>query len=106
MARPRVVGGLYGVQIGRFFFGESMFSLMTDASKVALYYLTQYLKNHLNIQYIDCQQTTSHLLSLGAHTITRTEFTQLLKQHIHLDTPIWGKGQIDSTGHLHPFSFM
>lgn len=100
-----LVGGLYGVQIGQFFFGESMFSLMTDASKIALYYLTQYLQHHLDIQYIDCQQETPHLLSLGAHTICRTKFTRLLRQYTPLSTPVWHTGQLCSTGAIHPFSF-
>lgn len=101
-----LVGGLYGVQIGQFFFGESMFSLMTDASKIALYYLTQYLQHHLDIQYIDCQQQTPHLLSLGAHTIDRTDFIELLRQYTPLSTPTWSKGQLSHAGVLRPFSFM
>lgn len=69
----RLVGGLYGLALGRAFFGESMFSLETDASKVALAYLTRYLESR-NFDVIDCQMTTSHLLSLGAEEISRAEF--------------------------------
>lgn len=98
----QLVGGLYGVQLGQFFFGESMFSLINDASKIALYYLTIYLQNHLTIQYIDCQQTTSHLSSLGAKTIDRTHFIQLLKQYTPLQTPVWGSGQLNANGILLP----
>lgn len=99
-----LVGGLYGVQLGRFFFGESMFSLINDASKMALYYLTRYLMNTHQIQYIDCQQETAHLLSLGAQSIPRTEFTQLLKKSTSADTTTWGQGQLCAEGRLHPLA--
>lgn len=69
----RLVGGLYGIGLGRAFFGESMFSRMSDASKVALAYLTRYLESR-NYVVIDCQMTTQHLLSLGAQEIRRAEF--------------------------------
>jgi leucyl/phenylalanyl-tRNA---protein transferase len=69
----RLVGGLYGIGLGRAFFGESMFSRMSDASKVALAYLTRYLESR-NCAVIDCQMTTQHLLSLGAQEIRREEF--------------------------------
>lgn len=98
----QLVGGLYGVQLGQFFFGESMFSLMSDASKIALYYLTLYLQKHLNIHYIDCQQETAHLTSLGATTISRVHFTQLLQQYTSLETPVWGRGQLSANGILLP----
>lgn len=96
----QLVGGLYGVQLGQFFFGESMFSLINDASKIALYYLTLYLQNHLGIQYIDCQQETLHLNSLGAKTIDRTHFMQLLKEYTSQQTPVWGRGQLSANGTL------
>ncbi len=69
----RLVGGLYGIALGRAFFGESMFSRVTDASKVALAYLARYLECR-NYAVIDCQMTTGHLLSLGAQEISRAEF--------------------------------
>ncbi|NMF88054.1 leucyl/phenylalanyl-tRNA--protein transferase [Aromatoleum petrolei] len=68
-----LVGGLYGIGLGRAFFGESMFSYRTDASKVALAHLARYLESR-NFAVIDCQMTTAHLLSLGAVEIARTEF--------------------------------
>ncbi|MDT8420041.1 MAG: leucyl/phenylalanyl-tRNA--protein transferase [Desulfuromonadales bacterium] len=72
-----LVGGLYGLCLGRCFFGESMFSLRTDASKVALAGLARTLAR-AGFELIDCQQTTEHLLSLGACEISRDEFVQLL----------------------------
>ena len=68
-----LVGGLYGMQIGRVFFGESMFSHKTDASKVALVRLVDYCKR-LGILLIDCQQDTPHMASMGARPIPRAEF--------------------------------
>ena len=68
-----LVGGLYGMALGRAFFGESMFSRRTDASKVALAHLTDHLKKH-DFAIIDCQMTTDHLLSLGAKEMPRREF--------------------------------
>lgn len=98
----QLIGGLYGVKIGAFFFGESMFSLATDASKIALYYLTRYLGQQLNVQYIDCQQETAHLLSLGATNIDRKTFQGLLRYYTPLSTPTWGCGQLSAVGALHP----
>lgn len=68
-----LAGGLYGIGLGRAFFGESMFSRRTDASKVALAYLARYLESR-NFAVIDCQMTTAHLLSLGAFEMARAEF--------------------------------
>ena len=72
-----LVGGLYGVAIGRAFFGESMFSRKTDASKIALAHLVAHLKQH-DFGVIDCQMNTAHLASLGAREIPRGEFSDLL----------------------------
>ena len=69
----RRVGGLYGVAIGRVFFGESMFSLEPDASKIALAALVQLLRLE-EVPMLDCQQETSHLASLGARAIARAQF--------------------------------
>jgi len=66
-------GGLYGVAIGRMFFGESMFSLEPDASKIALAALVQLLRVE-KVPMLDCQQETSHLASLGARPIARAQF--------------------------------
>jgi leucyl/phenylalanyl-tRNA--protein transferase len=68
-----LVGGLYGMALGRVFFGESMFSLETDASKVALAHLTKLLMAR-NFAIIDCQMSTAHLRSMGAREISRSEF--------------------------------
>jgi leucyl/phenylalanyl-tRNA--protein transferase len=77
----KLVGGLYGVQIGKVFFGESMFSKKSNASKIALVALVSHLLKQ-EVQLIDCQMTTKHLLSFGAREISGTDFTQLLKKHI------------------------
>ena len=72
-----LVGGLYGVKLGRAFFGESMFSRMTDASKVALAWLVARLKVG-GFTLLDCQFMTSHLASLGAVSISRKAYVALL----------------------------
>lgn len=69
----RRIGGLYGVALGRMFFGESMFSLAADASKIALAALVQLMRIE-EVPLIDCQQETSHLASLGARAIARAQF--------------------------------
>ena len=69
----RLVGGLYGMALGRVFFGESMFSVETDASKVALAYLARLLEVK-GFAMIDCQMSTAHLRSMGAREISRDEF--------------------------------
>lgn len=68
-----LVGGLYGVGIGQMFFGESMFSDTSDASKTALFYLCRHLQAH-QLPLIDCQVESSHLQRLGAHTLARRQF--------------------------------
>lgn len=73
----RVIGGLYGVSLGRMFFGESMVSRESDASKIALAWLSaQMLAWEMPI--IDCQMATAHLHSLGARTVPRRQFTTLV----------------------------
>lgn len=74
-----LVGGLYGVALGKAFFGESMFHLMTDASKFAFYHLVQKAKES-GLFFIDAQQQTDHLRSLGADTIPRGEFLNVLEK--------------------------
>ena len=74
----KLVGGLYGIAIGKVFFGESMFHTVTDASKVAFYHLHQFLQGH-DFKLIDCQQETEHLMSLGAYAIPRKDFLDELK---------------------------
>jgi leucyl/phenylalanyl-tRNA---protein transferase len=73
-----LVGGLYGVAIGRMFFGESMFARRPDASKVALAHLARQL-DIWGFEIIDCQMSTAHLASLGAHEIPRAEFVRRLE---------------------------
>ena len=73
----RLVGGLYGVKLGRAFFGESMFSRMTDASKVALAWLVARLKAG-NFTLLDCQFMTDHLASFGAVNVSREDYVALL----------------------------
>ncbi|MFH2093192.1 MAG: leucyl/phenylalanyl-tRNA--protein transferase [Pseudomonadota bacterium] len=73
-----LVGGLYGISLGRSFFGESMFSLIKDASKTALVFLATHLKEH-EFDLIDCQVTSNHLLSMGAVEITRLCFLEIIQ---------------------------
>jgi len=76
-----LVGGLYGVALGKVFFGESMFAHATDASKVALVRLVERLRGN-GYRLIDCQQATGHLASLGARAIPREEFVQRIQEGI------------------------
>ena len=76
-----LVGGLYGMALGRAFFGESMFTRAADASKTALVALVERLRTH-DFTVIDCQQNTAHLASLGAREIPRSAFSQLLQESI------------------------
>ena len=78
----KLVGGLYGVALGRAFFGESMFARVSDASKVALVALARQLQ-HWGFGVIDCQMNTAHLASLGAREIPRAEFTRRLRELVH-----------------------
>ncbi len=78
-----LVGGLYGVAIGRMFFGESMFSREADASKVALVRLARQLQ-HWNFGLVDCQMETAHLASLGARPMPRAAFTARLAELVNL----------------------
>ena len=77
----QLVGGLYGVTIAGMFFGESMFSIESNSSKVALVSLCQHL-NKQCINWIDCQVESKHLISLGAINISRDEFIKKLVYHI------------------------
>jgi leucyl/phenylalanyl-tRNA--protein transferase len=81
-----LVGGLYGLALGRVFFGESMFARESDASKVALVYLVAKLKE-LGAPLIDCQQETPHLAALGARPIRRERFAAHLAELIHSTDP-------------------
>jgi leucyl/phenylalanyl-tRNA--protein transferase len=76
----RLAGGLYGIQLGQVFFGESMFSLRRDASKVALARLVEECRAR-DIQLIDCQVASAHLASLGAREVSRARFVALLQRY-------------------------
>lgn len=78
---PGLVGGLYGLLLGRVFFGESMFCTATDASKVALHALVQWLHQY-DVELIDCQVASEHLFTLGARPIPRAEFVACLERGI------------------------
>ncbi len=82
----KLAGGLYGVAIGRMFYGESMFSWRSDASKVALAHLARQLERW-GYGMIDCQMHTPHLASLGAREIPRAEFVARLQELINC-TPV------------------
>ncbi len=82
-----LVGGVYGLAIGKVFFGESMFSRETDASKIALFHLCQALRK-LDFNLLDCQVENPHLLSLGACNISRPVFQQALQTHCVPATPL------------------
>jgi len=81
-----LVGGLYGMAIGRMFYGESMFSRATDASKVALAALTRELQAR-DFPLIDCQMNTPHLASLGAREIMRSEFLRAVAALVNYAEP-------------------
>ena len=80
-----LAGGLYGVSLGRAFFGESMFSAIPNASKAALITLIPHLKKR-GFDLIDCQVETAHLAGLGARPISRRDFCALLKQSLRHET--------------------
>ena len=93
-----LVGGLYGVRLGAAFFGESMFSRMRDASKVALVHLVHRLRAG-GFQLLDTQFTTDHLKRFGAVDIHRDDYTVLLEEAVQMDAdffPYEGGGTSDS----------
>jgi leucyl/phenylalanyl-tRNA--protein transferase len=79
----RLCGGLYGVALGGIFFGESMFSRLPNASKIALVHLVDRLKG-LGFLLIDCQARTEHLIRLGAEEVPRARFLELLAEGLRL----------------------
>jgi leucyl/phenylalanyl-tRNA---protein transferase len=81
-----LAGGLYGVRLGGVFFGESMFSRVRDASKVALAHLVAVCPRN-SVAVIDCQLYSRHLASLGARTIPRSQFQALLREQLALSVP-------------------
>ena len=75
-----LVGGLYGIRIGNVFFGESMFTKVSNASKFAFIHYVQQLQKE-GVVLIDCQQATGHLQSLGATLIKRSDFIKVLDEN-------------------------
>ena len=98
-----LMGGLYGVSLGRMFFGESMFSFASDASKIAFVHLVAFLKQR-GVAWIDCQMKTDHLASLGATAIPRSEFIQHVQASIQQPNLVWRPGVLDQQGGLHAHS--
>lgn len=99
-ADNRLAGGLYGVSLGRCFFGESMFTLVSNASKVAFVALVQYLQS-LNFTLIDCQISTDHLIRFGAREISRTRYLRELEEGLKAPT-LRGKWVLDSSQPVSP----
>jgi leucyl/phenylalanyl-tRNA--protein transferase len=89
-----LVAGLYFVSIGKAVFGESMFSTLTDGSKMALAALVHVCSQH-GIQAIDCQQNTAHLASMGAHEMSRSAFLAQSIPAMKEPSPDWKNAQID-----------
>jgi len=90
----QLVGGLYGISMGGIFFGESMFSFETDASKIALTALARHLEQH-GFDLIDCQVTTNHLLSMGATEISRNAYLDMIQRSIKrkdISEDVWAPG--------------
>jgi len=97
----KLAGGLYGISLGRMFFGESMFTRVTDASKIALAHLVAFLRAN-NVGWIDCQQETRHLASLGARPVDRADFVAHLKKTVDQPGPNWRPGILTLEGELKP----
>ncbi len=87
----QLVGGLYGLSVGRMFYGESMFTRRPDASKIALASLAHFLYRN-SCPMIDCQQSTSHLASMGGREIDRKNFIAEVKRLVSQPSPTWPSG--------------
>ena len=83
-----LIAGLYGVLIGKMFFGESMFTTVSDGSKIALACWARYLQAHGG-QWIDCQQVTAHLASLGASPMPRAAYFEGSTRLMHAQKLDW-----------------
>lgn len=94
-----LVGGLYGVSIGNFFAGESMFAKESNSSKYGFIYLTRFLKSK-GFSFIDCQQETKHLVSLGAKSVSREEFYTRLNEALKESTFRGNWGELFDDFHL------
>ena len=90
----QLVGGLYGVALGRMFYGESMFAREPNASKVALVSLARLLEAH-EFSVIDCQQSTRHLASLGAREVPRAAFLERVDELVRKPAPDWRTMRIE-----------
>ncbi|MBJ7262354.1 MAG: leucyl/phenylalanyl-tRNA--protein transferase [Burkholderiaceae bacterium] len=97
----QLAGGLYGVSLGEMFFGESMFTRVTDASKIALAHLVAFLKRY-GVTWIDCQQQTRHLASLGAAPVPRADFIAHVQRTYTRPAPPWTAGVLLLTGEIVP----
>ncbi|NIZ41173.1 leucyl/phenylalanyl-tRNA--protein transferase [Entomospira entomophila] len=82
-----LIGGLYGILLGSIFFGESMFSLKSNASKLAFFHLVPFLQEAINLKLIDCQQTTPHFIQWGAQEISPDTFDETLQSYAHRHHP-------------------
>jgi leucyl/phenylalanyl-tRNA--protein transferase len=89
----KLVGGLYGMSIGRYFSGESMFSTVSNASKVALVYLVDFLR-HNHFHMVDCQVSTPHLIRFGAQPIPRNLFLKQL-ENATIESALTGKWHLN-----------
>ncbi len=96
-----LVGGLYGVSIGQMFYGESMFSHATDASKIALAHLVGFLHKQ-GVSWIDCQMQTEHLGRMGAAPVSRRVFVEHVRRCCAQPAIDWAPGWLDQSGILHP----
>lgn len=85
----KLVGGLYGLAIGKIFYGESMFSIANNASKFGLIMLAKYLQDH-DFLLIDCQQETNHVMSMGAEVMEKEKFWEYLQKN-PIDQTLRGK---------------
>ncbi len=90
----KLVGGLYGVALGRAFFGESMFTRQPDASKIAFVHLVRLLQGQ-DVELIDCQMYTAHLARFGAVEMPRAEFVRRLNHALTGNPVVWKEGRAD-----------
>ncbi len=98
----QLCGGLYGVCIGHMFYGESMFSWRSDMSKVALLWLVGFLRAS-QVPWIDCQQNTPHLASMGAQPVARADFLRHVADAVNMPAFAWPAGQMLANGTIvHP----
>jgi len=94
-----LVAGLYGISLGAMFYGESMFTRVPDGSKLALAYLVRFLTAE-GVPWIDCQQQTGHLASLGARPMARSDFVRGIKTLTSRPGPRWRAGRLTALGRI------